>query len=109
MLESTVETEFVRRLENAGLMHRKLNGAGRAGWPDRLVVLPRGYVVFVELKAPGKKIGKRRGEKLQLHTHNMLRDRNHLVLVGDDASELWAKIEKLLQAIDRMPRRKVSP
>lgn len=28
-----------------------------AGLPDRLVLLPGGRIIFVELKAPGKKVG----------------------------------------------------
>lgn len=32
---------------------RKLNGGGQRGWPDRLVCLPGGAIVFLEFKRPG--------------------------------------------------------
>lgn len=54
MLEKTVEAYLVRRVRQDGGEAFKLNSVGSAGLPDRLVLLPKGLAVFVELKAPGQ-------------------------------------------------------
>jgi hypothetical protein len=51
--ESTVERRFVAQLKRAGYSSIKLNLSGNVGLPDRLVLLPGGRAVFVELKRPG--------------------------------------------------------
>lgn len=48
-LERDVERRLVTRVEQAGgecLKH------GQDGWPDRIVMLPNGVLVWVELKRP---------------------------------------------------------
>ena len=50
MKESELEARFVRRIREGGGQCWKLISPGRAGVPDRLVLLPGGRVVFVELK-----------------------------------------------------------
>ena len=52
--ERTVEQELKRSVEKAGGCCYKFTSPSRAGVPDRIVVL-RGRVVFVELKATGEK------------------------------------------------------
>ena len=52
--EKTVEQALKRTVEKAGGCCYKFTSPSRAGVPDRIVVL-RGRVVFVELKATGKK------------------------------------------------------
>ena len=55
MLEKVIEAVFVRRVKELGGMCEKFTSPGRRSVPDRLVTLPGGRIVFVELKAPGKK------------------------------------------------------
>ena len=55
MLESQIERYFCREIKKLGGRTLKLTPPGMAGMPDRLVLLPGGRVVFVELKAPGEK------------------------------------------------------
>jgi len=55
MLEKEVEQYLVRRIKELGGMAEKFTSPGRRSVPDRLVSLPGGRIVFVELKAPGKK------------------------------------------------------
>ena len=55
MLERDVEKALVRAIKNAGGIAPKLTSPGTAGMPDRLIILPKGKVCFVELKAPGQK------------------------------------------------------
>ena len=55
MLEEDVENALVRRVKKLGGTAEKFTSPGRRSVPDRLVTLPGGSIVFVELKAPGKK------------------------------------------------------
>ena len=52
MLEKFLEQKLVRRVKVAGGMCLKWSSPGAAGVPDRIVLLPGGRVVFVEMKRP---------------------------------------------------------
>ena len=54
MLEEDVESALVRRVKKLGGTAEKFTSPGRRSVPDRLVTLPDGSIIFVELKAPGK-------------------------------------------------------
>lgn len=54
MRERAIESAFVKAVKAAGGMALKLISPGVAGVPDRLVLLPGGRILFVELKAPGQ-------------------------------------------------------
>ena len=55
-LEKTVERYLVKRVKEAGGMAPKWVSPGMSGVPDRIVFLPGGRILFVEVKAPGKKL-----------------------------------------------------
>lgn len=55
MLEKSVEQRLVQRAKQAGGIAIKWTSPAMAGVPDRIVFLPKGRILFVELKAPGKK------------------------------------------------------
>jgi len=55
MLEKTIEAALVKRVKELGGMAEKFVSPGRRSVPDRLVTLPDNVIIFVELKAPGKK------------------------------------------------------
>lgn len=55
MLESTIEKKLKKQIELIGGKALKFVSPGMSGVPDRIVLLPHGRIVFVELKAPGKK------------------------------------------------------
>ena len=54
--ETDVERFLVRKVREAGGLALKFTPPGWAGAPDRIVLLPGGRIVFVELKAPGQKM-----------------------------------------------------
>ncbi len=56
MQEKQIETKLRRDVQNLGGLALKLISPGYAGVPDRIVLLPPGKLVFVELKAPGRKL-----------------------------------------------------
>lgn len=77
MRESLIEQGLVRRVRSRGGVCLKWTSPGYDGVPDRIVFLP-GRIVFVELKAPGKK-----PTALQLKVHAKLRALGAEVLVID--------------------------
>ncbi|GMA48644.1 nuclease [Alicyclobacillus contaminans] len=67
MRERDIETYLREQVKAAGGRAYKFVSPGNAGVPDRLVLLPGGRAVFVELKAPG-----RRPTPLQLAQHKKI-------------------------------------
>ena len=55
MLEKTIEAALVKRVKSLGGLCEKFVSPGRRSVPDRIVTLIGGRIVFVEVKAPGKK------------------------------------------------------
>lgn len=59
MRESTIEKHLVKRVKELGGEVRKVQWIGRRGAPDRLVMMPTGFLFhggawWVELKATGE-------------------------------------------------------
>lgn len=52
MLEKNIEKHLIEGVGALGGMTAKLTVEGRRGWPDRLILLPGGLVIFAELKRP---------------------------------------------------------
>ena len=55
MLEKDIESALCARVKSLGGLCEKFVSPGRRSVPDRIVILPGGAIVFVEVKAPGKK------------------------------------------------------
>jgi hypothetical protein len=55
MLERKIEQALIARVKMLGGACEKFVSPGRRSVPDRIVTLPGGRIVFVELKAPGKR------------------------------------------------------
>jgi len=67
MLEKEIEQKLVKYIKQKGGLCIKFTSLGFDGVPDRLVLLPKGKIAFIELKAPGKKpraLQKRRMKQL---------------------------------------------
>lgn len=91
--ESLVESHLREATEARGGKAKKLTsdrGYGENDWPDRLLVLPRGRIVFVETKATGKK-----ARRAQKRNHDWLIRRGHLVLVVDRVEDIPAVFEAI--------------
>jgi len=54
MRERVLEQRLVREVERLGGLAPKWASPGNRGVPDRIVILPGGRTVYVELKAPGR-------------------------------------------------------
>ena len=54
MREKASEAKLVKAVRIMGGLAPKFISPGFDGVPDRLVLLPKGKIAFIELKAPGK-------------------------------------------------------
>ncbi len=90
MREKQVEQRLVKAVKTAGGICPKLVAPGMDGMPDRMALLPRGRIGFVEVKAPG---GKPR--KLQLLRHRILRNLGFKVFILDDPEQIPSIIDEI--------------
>ena len=56
MKESSIENRLGIEIKKLGGKSWKFVSPGVVGVPDRLILLPGGRSIFIELKAPGKKL-----------------------------------------------------
>lgn len=85
MLERDIEQALVQQAKRVGGQAFKWTSPGHTGVPDRIVFLPDGRVLLVELKAPGKK-----PTPLQAKVHKDLGAINHPVYVVDSKEGVYA-------------------
>lgn len=78
MRERDIEAYLVDGCRRIGALCYKWTSPGRVGVPDRICIFPGGQIVFVELKAPGKK-----PTHAQLREHALLREYGQKVAVLD--------------------------
>ena len=90
MREKDIEKELAARTKTMGGIAPKITASGFDGMPDRLVLLPRGRMGFVELKAPGKK-----PRALQLARHRLLRRLGFKVYVIDEINQIDSVLEEI--------------
>lgn len=76
--ERDIENYLVDTVKVLGGETRKVKWIGRKGAPDRLVLLPGGVTLWVELKAPGKT-----PDTHQMREHNIMRKMGQRVEVVD--------------------------
>ena len=67
MLEKKIEERLRKKAKEAGGLAAKWVSPSMSGVPDRIVFLPGGRIIFVEVKAPGKKL-----RPLQLYVKEQL-------------------------------------
>ena len=85
MLEKDIENALVRRVKTLGGMCEKFTSPGRRSVPDRIITLPNGKIVFVEVKNTGKK-----PTELQLRDHERRRALGCDVRVIDNMDDVNA-------------------
>lgn len=78
MRERDIENYLVSRVKGLGGMAFKWSSPSHRGVPDRIIILPHGLVIAVEVKALGK-----RPTKLQQFNHRLLRKLGIDVVVID--------------------------
>lgn len=92
MRESTLEHRLVREVERIGGLAPKWASPSNRGVPDRIVILPGGRTVYVELKAPGRSL-----TPLQRKWKQKLEQLGHKHFKIDSVED----IEKFIQEVSR--------
>ena len=90
MRESTIEARLAREVRKLGGLCYKVTSPGAPGVPDRIIILPGGLVVFVELKT---EIG--RLAKIQKWQIEELRKRGANVRVLKGMDQVLAFLEEV--------------
>ncbi len=93
MREKIIEQHLVKAVKNSGGIAPKLVCPGFDGMPDRLVLLPRGKIGFVEVKAPGKE-----PRPLQVARHGLLWRLGFKVYVLDDPEQIGGILDEIRTA-----------
>ena len=83
MREKQIEHSLVMVVKAAGGMCPKLVSPGTDGMPDRMILLPKGRIGFVEVKAPGKK-----PRPLQERRHKQMRELGFKVFILDGREQI---------------------
>ena len=83
MREKQIEHALVMAVKAAGGMCPKLVSPGTDGMPDRMILLPKGHIGFVEVKAPGKK-----PRPLQERRHKQLRELGFKVFILEGREQI---------------------
>ncbi len=94
MREKAIELQLARAVKKIGGMCPKLVSPGTDGMPDRMVLLPKAHIGFVEVKAPGKK-----PRPLQERRHAQLKALGFQVFVLDDPKQITGIIKEVKQDV----------
>ena len=95
MRERHIEQLLCRAVKKKGGIAPKLVSPGYDGMPDRLLLLPRGQVAFVEVKAPGAK-----PRPLQMARHRLLATLGFRAYVIDDETQIPTLIDEICKGGD---------
>lgn len=96
MQESDIEARLRKKVTKAGGLCWKWVSPGRRGVPDRIIIMPGGVTVYVELKAPGKT-----ERPDQVLVQRMLRERGCWVVSSVDSFE---KVDALVAELVKASR-----
>lgn len=104
IIEKDIERWLGNQLKKRGCIYMKFVSPGNDGVPDRIVVLPGGGVIFIELKATtGKLMANQRVQISRLRKQGAL----VFVLTGKRDAELFVDyIERVIHGLSstRVPR-----
>ena len=90
MKEKYIEQKLVNEVKKRGGVCLKLASTGLDRIPDRLVLMSKGKIAFVELKAP-----KQKPRKLQLVRIKKLKEMGFSVYVLDDVKDIGGVIDDI--------------
>lgn len=90
MREKDIEQILIRKVKKRDGLALKFISPNVNGVPDRLVLLPKGKIAFVELKAPGKKM-----RPLQIKRKTQLESLGFLVYCIDRKEEIEGVIDEI--------------
>ncbi|QRN84888.1 VRR-NUC domain-containing protein [Clostridia bacterium] len=90
MREKTIEQKLVQAVKAVGGIAPKFTSPGFDGMPDRLILLPRGKIAFVEVKWHGEK-----PRPLQEARHGLLRRLGFAVYVLDEGAQIGEILEQI--------------
>ena len=88
--EKTIEKKLVQAVKAMGGIAPKFTSPGFDGMPDRLVLLPKGKIAFVEVKRHGEK-----PRPLQEARHGLLRGLGFAVYVLDDGEQIHQILKQM--------------
>lgn len=90
MREKLIEQKLVTAVKKMGGICPKWVSPGYDGMPDRIVLLPKKKIAFVEVKATGQK-----PRPLQVSRHNLLRKLGFAVYVLDDPEQIGGILDAI--------------
>lgn len=90
MREKYIEQRLVSEVKKHGGLCLKLASSGLDGIPDRMVLMSKGKIAFVELKAP-----KQKPRKLQLVRIKKLKEMGFSVYVLDNVEDIGGVIDDI--------------
>ena len=90
MREKIIEEKFTKAVKQKGGVCWKFTSPGTAGVPDRIVLMPKGHIAFVEVKAPNQK-----PRPLQLSRHKLLRRLGFKIYVLNNIEEIGGIIDEI--------------
>lgn len=90
MREKYIEQRLVSEVKKHGGLCLKLASTGLDGIPDRMVLMSKGKIAFVELKAP-----KQKPRKLQLVRIKRLKEMGFSVYVLDNVEDIGGVIDDI--------------
>ncbi|MEE0874727.1 MAG: VRR-NUC domain-containing protein [Ruminococcus sp.] len=90
MSEKSTEQKLVKAVKSKGGLAPKFVSPGFDGVPDRIVLLPRGRIAFVELKAKGRKM-----RPLQVRRKRQLESLGFLVYCIDSPEQIGGILDEI--------------
>lgn len=90
MNEKKIEQKLVEMVRKMGGIALKLISPSYNGMPDRLVLLPKGKIAFIELKAPRKKM-----RPLQIRRKKQLESLGFAVYCIDGIQQIRGVIDEI--------------
>ena len=90
MREKYIEQRLVSEVKKHGGLCLKIASTGLDGIPDRMVLMSKGKIAFVELKAP-----KQKPRKLQLVRIKKLKEMGFSVYVLDNVEDIGGVIDDI--------------